>query len=108
MGNCQGAKINGPNVVRSRHAGKQIKKYYKVSKDIIGKGAFAKVYMGHSVANPGLKVAVKIINKLYLGEEDLNAIGDEVQSLQTLDHPNIVKYYETYEDSRFMFIITEF
>lgn len=108
MGNCQGAKINKDNVTRVRHAGKQVKKSYNVSNKIIGKGAFAKVYMGQSIANPDLKVAVKTINKLYMGDEDLKAIGDEVEVLKALDHPNIVKYYETYDDPRFMFIVMEY
>lgn len=107
MGNWQGAKVNTGNVLRIKHAGKQIKKSYHVSEKIIGKGAFAKVYMGQSTANPQLKVAVKTINKLYLGQDDLKAIGDEVEVLQALDHPNIVKYFETYEDPKFMFIVTE-
>lgn len=108
MGNCQGSKINGPNVIRLKHAGKEIKKHYRINNKPIGSGAFAKVYKGEAFDDWDTKVAVKIINKLWLGEEDLKAIGDEIVALQTLDHPNIVKYVESFEDSRFMFIVTKF
>ena len=33
---------------------------------------------------------------------------DEVSVLHTLDHPNIVKYYETYNDERYTYLIMEY
>jgi calcium-dependent protein kinase len=35
------------------------------------------------------------------------ALHQEVAILQTLDHPNIVKYYETYEDEKFIYLVME-
>ena len=31
----------------------------------------------------------------------------EVSSLNKLDHPNIVKYFETYNDSRYLYLVME-
>lgn len=31
----------------------------------------------------------------------------EVQTIQSVDHPNIINYYETYEDSRFVYLCME-
>jgi calcium-dependent protein kinase len=28
--------------------------------------------------------------------------------LSTLDHPNIVKYYETYEDTKYLYLVMEY
>jgi calcium-dependent protein kinase len=28
--------------------------------------------------------------------------------LTTLDHPNIVKYYETYDDDKYMYLVMEY
>jgi len=33
---------------------------------------------------------------------------EEVAILHTLDHPNIVKYYETYDDSKYIYLVMEF
>ena len=33
---------------------------------------------------------------------------DEVAILNQLDHPNIVKYYETYDDSKYIYLVMEF
>lgn len=35
------------------------------------------------------------------------ALHQEVSILQSLDHPNIVKYYETYEDDKFIYLVME-
>ena len=33
---------------------------------------------------------------------------EEVSALHRLDHPNIVKYYETYNDRRFTYLVMEY
>jgi calcium-dependent protein kinase len=42
-----------------------------------------------------------------MNSEEINELNEEVLILQTLDHPNIVKYYETYEDSKFIYLVME-
>jgi len=32
---------------------------------------------------------------------------EEVAILNTLDHPNICKYYETYDDSKYIYLVME-
>jgi calcium-dependent protein kinase len=54
-----------------------------------------------------LKVAIKVISKSKLSEEDIEALHMEVAILQKVDHPNIVKYYETYEDEKFIYLVME-
>ena len=33
---------------------------------------------------------------------------DEVEILTHLDHPNIVKYYETYVDEKYIYLVMEY
>jgi len=33
---------------------------------------------------------------------------EEVSILNTVDHPNIVKYYETYDDKKFIYLVMEY
>ena len=54
-----------------------------------------------------MKVAIKVISKSKLSEEDIEALHNEVAILQKVDHPNIVKYYETYEDEKFIYLVME-
>jgi calcium-dependent protein kinase len=39
---------------------------------------------------------------------DIDLVMDEVAILNKLDHPNIVKYFETYNDSRFIYLVMEY
>ena len=38
-------------------------------------------------------------------EDIIDKIVNEVAILSTLDHPNIVKYYETYDDKKFLYLV---
>lgn len=42
-----------------------------------------------------------------MSKEEIDALHDEVAILQNLDHPNIVKYYETYDDVKFIYLVME-
>ena len=41
-------------------------------------------------------------------QEEIGEIMNEVAILQSLDHPNIVKYYETYDDVRFLYLVMQY
>ena len=38
----------------------------------------------------------------------LDLVREEIAVLSVLDHPNIVKYVESYEDKRYMYIVMEY
>lgn len=82
---------------------------YKITSDtkVLGAGAFGKVFLSESIANPSFKVAIKVINKAKLGRR-IEDIKHEVAILNKLDHPNIVKYYETYDDVKYMYLVMEY
>lgn len=73
---------------------------------MLGAGAFGKVYLTKNKHNPDVQVAIKVMNKRKLKDE-LDAIKQEVMILNTLDHPNIVKYYETYDDPKNIYLVME-
>ena len=47
------------------------------------------------------------MNKSKL-KDHLDAIQEEVGILTKLDHPNIVKYYETYVDEKYIYLVMEY
>ena len=47
------------------------------------------------------------MNKAKL-KDHLDAIQEEVGILTKLDHPNIVKYYETYIDEKYIYLVMEY
>ena len=52
--------------------------------------------------------AVKIINKKNLEEEEKEKLLNEIQILKQMDHPNILKLYEFYQDDKRYFLVTEY
>ena len=54
-----------------------------------------------------MKIAIKVINKKGMDADDLQNIFNEVEIMQKVDHPNIVKYYETYDDKKYIYLCME-
>ena len=54
------------------------------------------------------RYAVKIMFKEDLTAEVAELVNEEVQILAGLDHPNVVRYKESYEDENNLFIVMEY
>lgn len=79
---------------------------YQLLSPPLGSGAFGEVRKAiHKLTK--LERAVKIINKSAQSQEDQERLINEVEILRKLDHPNIIKIYEFYQDSKFFYIVTE-
>ena len=85
-----------------------LRKTYKPTNVSLGEGAFGAVYLFKSRADPTRDYAVKIMIKDQLDPLVLTMAREEVAILAMLDHPNIVKYVESYEDKRYMYIVMEY
>ena len=86
---------------------KRITAKYKLSQTVLGAGNFGKVFLASSAADPDFKVAIKTISKKKV-QDQLHTIRDEIKILSTLDHPNIIKYYETYESPNYIYLVMEY
>ena len=86
---------------------------FRISKEILGTGAFGNVYMGLNIKTSEL-VAVK---ELRLDGVDINGSGmnsklskmeDEISVMKALHHPNIVRYLGTSRQNGHLYIFLEF
>ena len=75
--------------------------------DRIGSGGFGTVYKWFNKKNNSIW-AVKMISKSNMSEHRLTKIAKEVKIIRDLDHPNIVKIYENFEDDKNLYIVSEF
>ena len=85
-----------------------IRKLYRF-KDFIGEGHFGSVrtaYRRNEICMRKL-FAVKSISKKKLLAKDLDDLIREVDIISSLDHPCIIKFYETFHDEYYFHIITE-
>jgi len=49
-----------------------------------------------------------VFNKTKFRKSYFKRLKEELKILSTLDHPNIVKYYEHYEDTQYMYLVMEY
>lgn len=82
-----------------------IKTFYKIS-SCIGRGAYGEVRKCLSKETNALR-AVKIINKKYLEQKAEEQLLSEISILKQMDHPNILKLYEFFQDPKRYFLVTE-
>lgn len=54
------------------------------------------------------KVAIKIIDKTKLNDENLKKAQREADILKSLHHPNIIKLYQVMESEKLLCIVTEY
>lgn len=84
-----------------------IRKLYKF-KDVLGGGHFGTVRISYKRnEEPRKYYAVKSISKKNLTEKDLKELIKEVEIISNLDHPNIIKFFETYHDEYYFHIVME-
>ena len=82
-----------------------IKAKYRFAANL-GCGGYGTVYKGILKSNTKIVHAIKAIRKNKVENEE--SFRTEVSIAQKLDHPNIVKIYELYEDNIYFFIVMEF
>lgn len=83
-----------------------IEKNYEIL-EIIGKGGFGEV---KKVKHKQLDItrALKIIKKSrYTTPAEIKTIKNEINLMKVVDHPNIVKLFEFFEDHENIYILTE-
>lgn len=87
------------------HEGSVTQKYKLL--EILGSGGFGQVWKAHLKGSPKTLRAVKIIIKSKTNNEEISRIKEEVKIMSKIDHPNVVSFYEYFEDSSKLYIVSE-
>ncbi|KAM9733527.1 serine/threonine-protein kinase SIK3 homolog isoform 1-T1 [Menidia menidia] len=80
--------------------------HYEIERTI-GKGNFAVVKLATHIITKE-KVAIKIVDKTQLDDENLKKIFREVQIMKLLKHPHIIRLYQVMETERMIYLVTEY
>ncbi|KAJ6835344.1 serine/threonine-protein kinase PAK 3 [Iris pallida] len=72
----------------------------------LGKGSYGAVYKARDIKTSEL-VAIKVIS-LSEGEEGYDEIQGEIEMLQQCSHPNVVRYFGSYQGEEYLWIIMEY
>jgi len=82
---------------------------YEMDAEPLGRGSYGEV-MGATHRRTGARRAIKVVAKAglqrYVHDVD-GFVRREVDILRRLDHPNVVRLYEAYEDSANIYIVLE-
>ena len=84
---------------------RNIKETYKIG-ETIGKGGFAFVRRAKN-RTTGQHVAIKIYQKQKMSEGEKESMEVEMEVLKQLDHPNIIKLYEIFEEEKYICLVIE-
>ena len=91
----------------SQFSGGDIKKNYELIY-VLGTGAFGKVRLYRDRTNNELLYAIKTLKKEGISKTQYELIQSEINILSKLDHPNVVKYFGTFEDDFYLHIMMEY
>lgn len=82
-----------------------IRKVYSYNpKQAIGSGSFGKVFKA-TCKSTGVLRAIKQIDKSLIS--NVKQFEVETNILKELDHPNVIKMYETFEDGDYVYLVME-
>ncbi|KAH8740112.1 calcium-dependent protein kinase [Cryptosporidium ryanae] len=83
---------------------KNINDFYELNLGNLGRGSYGSVVKAVDKRS-GTQRAVKIILKPKL--ENINRLKREILIMKRLDHPNIIKLFEVFEDSNYLYFVME-
>lgn len=72
----------------------------------LGEGGFGVVHSARH-RRTGEEVAIKALSKDVQHEQDAGAIRLEAEFLKVADHPNLIRYYESLDDERSLYLVME-
>ena len=81
-----------------------VKNHYEILKKL-GEGSYGKTYKVKNKDSSDIR-AMKQMDKGKI--PDMNLFKNEINIMSILDHPNILKLYEVYEDEKFFYLIIEY
>jgi len=101
--------LNFPIIMVASSLMKDIRDIYKFKEKPLGGGNFGTVRKAYRRDEKTKRhyYAIKSISKKNLNEKDFEGLVKEVDIISSLDHPNIIKFYETYHDKYYFHLVME-
>ncbi|KAM9846378.1 serine/threonine-protein kinase 36 [Aulostomus maculatus] len=75
--------------------------------ELVGEGSFGRVYKGRKRLT-GQVVALKFMPKMGRSDKELQSLKREIDIMGDLEHPNIVKLFDSFETDTEVVVVTEY
>lgn len=79
--------------------------YYEVG-EVLGKGKYGTVRQGRHLLTDR-ECAVKLVKKKELDLKELELLRREIEVLKVCQHPNIIRFYDVFENEHYIYIVME-
>lgn len=83
---------------------KDVRDVYEIDKKVLNEGKYGSVNRAREKDGKAMRVA-KTIDKVAVPQ--LETIQNEICMMRAMDHPNICRFFEYFEDHRYVFVILE-
>ena len=93
-----------PTFILGDESRRDIKLYYEITAEELGKGSYGIVHLGR-LRGTNLRRAIKIINKSKVSNVERFKL--EIEIMMKLDHPSILRLYDYFEDSNYVYLVLE-
>lgn len=101
--------MSGAAKAMSAKASRNVRDYYDIG-DVLGKGGFAEVKLARH-KETGTEYALKIMNlpanPKSADDNTREDVMKEINLLTGLDHPNVIRLYEYFDEKRKFYLVTE-
>jgi calcium-dependent protein kinase len=84
--------------------GGKIQEFYNMEKKKLGEGSYGSVCRAKNLSTGAIR-AVKTIPKSQM--KNIERFKQEIAIMKMMDHPNIIKLFETFEDHRNIYLVME-
>ena len=81
-----------------------IRNHYRFTLSTLGEGSYGFVRAANQIGS-GIPRAIKVIPKSRIKNKE--TLEREISIMKQMDHPNIVKLYETYDDIKYLYLVME-
>lgn len=92
--------------IEKTYSTSDIRHVYKFVK-VLGGGHFGTVRLAYLLSNPDKFFAVKSIMRSYVKPQEIHLLENELNILKSIDHPNIIRFSETFIDKKYVHIVQE-
>lgn len=99
----EGFKVSRKSFVMQHDKTEKFTDHYAL-KEQLGSGNYGTVHACLHIASKDIR-AVKILKKEKIQDDSFR---NEIDTLKELDHPNILRIYESFEDAKNYYVVTEF
>jgi calcium-dependent protein kinase len=93
-----------PRFILGDESHRDIKIYYEISAEELGKGSYGIVHLGR-LRGTSLRRAIKIIRKAKVSNVERFRL--EIEVMMKLDHPMILRLYDYFEDEKYVYLVLE-